>query len=79
MPDISMCDDKSCHMRRKCYRYMAKPFPICQTYFLESPRQGDQCAYFWEINGRSIREEKQVSLEEENGTDLRSTDCYQPE
>jgi len=32
MPDISMCENKDCPSKEKCYRFMAKPSPVWQTY-----------------------------------------------
>lgn len=48
MPDITMCLDKKCPKRAKCYRYKATP-SVWQSYFSESPRQGKTCEQFWEI------------------------------
>lgn len=49
MPDIIMCEDKSCPMNGKCYRYLAIPSKYRQSYFIESPRQDERCEYFQEI------------------------------
>ena len=46
MPDITMCDDESCPMNRKCYRYMAIPSTHRQSYFIDSPRKNENCEYF---------------------------------
>lgn len=52
MPDISMCDDKKCPFRKKCYRFRAMPNEYHQTYFAGSPRSSEQhCDYFWDITG----------------------------
>lgn len=32
MPDITMCKNESCPVRKTCYRYMAKPTPEQQSY-----------------------------------------------
>ena len=32
MPDISMCMNKECPKKNKCYRYMAVPNPFRQSY-----------------------------------------------
>jgi hypothetical protein len=31
-PDISMCKNKKCERRKKCYRFMAKPNEYRQAY-----------------------------------------------
>lgn len=46
MPDITMCDDASCPMKEDCYRYRAVPSQFRQSYFLDSPREGDKCIEF---------------------------------
>jgi len=32
MPDISMCTNDNCPLRKKCYRYTAIPFETWQSY-----------------------------------------------
>lgn len=32
MPDISLCDNESCSQKEKCFRFMAKPDPVWQSY-----------------------------------------------
>lgn len=51
MADISMCDDKDCPMKDKCYRYTAPENPFRQTYFWSSPRKGNTCEEFWDNTG----------------------------
>jgi len=48
MPDITMCQDKECPMKNKCYRYTAVP-SMRQSYFAESPREGNECKYKWSL------------------------------
>ena len=50
MPDISMCQNTMCNRRLKCYRYMAIPTPMWQSYG-EFPEQDDKCKYFWAMPG----------------------------
>ena len=47
MADITMCNDQGCSLRRHCYRAQAQASPR-QSYFAESPREGDKCNYFWD-------------------------------
>ena len=42
MPDISMCKNKTCKVRKKCYRYMATPTPQWQAY-ADFDQQRDSC------------------------------------
>lgn len=47
MPDISMCQNKDCPSRLKCYRYMAMPNEYRQAYMTFAPRGGAaQCEDF---------------------------------
>lgn len=57
MTDITMCVDKKCKKKKTCYRYNAPTNPYWQSYFLESPREKDECEYYWE---RSKRNRKNV-------------------
>lgn len=47
MPDITMCNDLGCSLRGHCHRAQAQA-SARQSYFAESPRQGDECTYFWD-------------------------------
>lgn len=49
MPDITMCDGKGCVDKKKCYRFMAEPNPLCdnQSYF--SAPDVKECEYFMEL------------------------------
>ena len=55
MPDISMCMDKTCPTNKTCYRYMAKPNPYAQSYFVGSPRKDDQCDHYWKMKKNDKR------------------------
>lgn len=59
MPDITKCNDDSCPKRKKCYRYWSKPSDDRQSYFMESPRTGDDCELYWE--------RKQIKEKQYNG------------
>ncbi|MDD4070065.1 MAG: hypothetical protein PHF05_06400 [Candidatus Izemoplasmatales bacterium] len=48
MPDITMCEDKECPNKDKCYRYLAESSDY-QSYFTETPRVDNECEYYWEI------------------------------
>lgn len=46
MPDIAMCQDKKCPLRKQCHRFTATPSAY-QSYFMGSPRDDEKCEYFW--------------------------------
>lgn len=50
MPDISMCNNRLCPSRIRCYRFMAIPSQHGQTYsyFVVNDFEG-KCEYFWPI------------------------------
>lgn len=64
MPDITMCkgvkDGITCPNRGECYRYLAKPDPLYQSYFSEAPFRlkpdgiKPDCDHYWHdfYNGR---------------------------
>ncbi len=53
MPDITMCDGKECPVKKKCYRYTAKPSEY-QSYFVEAPIKDGKCDYYWGENQEQI-------------------------
>lgn len=55
MPDISMCANTQCPLRKKCYRYRAFP-GMYQTYADFKPKNEKECDNFWEAKGRNIDE-----------------------
>ena len=59
MPDISMCNNRTCPSRHLCYRYMAIPNPYRQSYAIGlAPLPGDmKCYLFSEIykGSRGVR------------------------
>jgi hypothetical protein len=46
MPDITMCQDSTCDMRLKCWRFIAPCTPEWQSYFGEILAK--PCEYFWD-------------------------------
>lgn len=53
MPDISMCKDRACPSRDKCYRFKAKP-DMLQSYGLFGrPEDADRCGYYWPVESES--------------------------
>lgn len=56
MPDISMCQNKNCHLRDKCYRYRAIPDDVWQSYICPTIDSDTMdCDYFWSIENRDPR------------------------
>ena len=51
MADITMCKDQECPRRVHCYRYRAKANLYRQSYFMESPREGDKCEAYQTTSG----------------------------
>jgi len=47
MPDISMCQNEECPLKKKCYRFTATPSPLLQTYAYFKPDEDGKCEYFW--------------------------------
>ena len=54
MPDITMCINKTCPLREKCYRATAFPDLHWQSFAEYNPDNG-QCEYFWDNTGRRNR------------------------
>ena len=48
MTDITKCNDSKCGKKDRCYRWTAPFEELHQSYFLDSPRNGDECDLFWE-------------------------------
>lgn len=46
MPDITMCKGLECPMKRKCYRFLAKP-DMLQSFFVDIPYEPktNSCEY----------------------------------
>lgn len=49
MADITMCSGVGCDISHKCYRHIAKPDKMLQSYFAEPPIKNGECDMFWEI------------------------------
>ena len=46
MPDISMCDSKTCTLKENCYRYTAIPCDY-QSYGSFEQNKDGECDYYW--------------------------------
>ena len=54
MPDITMCMGEGCPIKNHCYRHIAKPSEFRQSYFMESPWDGEKCEMLWSENSQKI-------------------------
>lgn len=57
MADITKCKDNDCPVKDECHRYTAPATSKWQSYFLDSPRVGDLCEYFWRDTNIKLKEE----------------------
>lgn len=53
MADITKCRDEECPMKTNCKRYTA-PADIFQSYFADSPREGNKCEMYWGPTSQSV-------------------------
>lgn len=55
--DFTMCDDTGCLKRVSCHRNIGNNKPDkYQSMFMTSPRKGDRCEMYWEIDiGERVR------------------------
>lgn len=60
MSDITMCCDVDCKLKESCYRYTAWANPYRQAYFINSPREGDECTMFWSNEGYKCHKTKEA-------------------
>ncbi len=58
MPDITLCRGDGCPIRDKCRRYTSKPWPIAQSYFMQTPYDHDteSCDAYWPIEAKEDKE-----------------------
>jgi hypothetical protein len=57
MADITMCRDEHCKRHLKCHRMTAPVTEFRQAYFVNSPRQGKKCDFFWDNKGYQKQED----------------------
>ena len=48
MPDIEMCGNQECPLRKECYRFTAIPSKDLQAYNYFKPDEDGQCDYYWD-------------------------------
>jgi hypothetical protein len=55
MADITMCSGNQCPIKKDCYRYMAKPNSIRQSYFMKPPiKLDDSCEEFIKLKSAEV-------------------------
>lgn len=56
MPDISMCANKKCKIKKDCYRFMAKPNPYRQSYLMinKSVKTREDCNNYWALENKWV-------------------------
>ena len=55
MPDITMCDSKTCSLRATCYRNPAsgtKPSEYRQSWYFNKTTEGEDCESYWPKDNR---------------------------
>jgi|LakMenE01Jun11ns_1017448.scaffolds.fasta_scaffold8599210_2 hypothetical protein len=50
MSDISKCMGTNCPLKKTCYRFLAEPSPIRQSYFSMVPynKETGKCDHYWQ-------------------------------
>lgn len=60
MPDITMCENSTCHMREQCYRFMATP-DARQSITMFTPLSKAQCEYFMPLKREKFWQEEDAT------------------
>jgi hypothetical protein len=55
MPDVSMCMNKECPLKEKCYRFTATPNEHIQSYGMFEPDKEGKCDYY--LNNKGYKNE----------------------
>ena len=48
MPDIAMCKNETCPLKKSCYRFLAIPFEPAQCY-AEFEYKDGKCESYWRV------------------------------
>jgi len=54
MPDITLCINKECFMREKCYRFKAKP-SLWQSFTHFVPAGKDDCIHYIPLGENNVQ------------------------
>lgn len=71
-----MCKGGDCPLRDFCYRFRARPSDYQQSYFTETPNDGDTCAYHLPMVGQDGVERTMRRIDELVLDIHRATDAY---
>jgi hypothetical protein len=63
MPDITMCENKNCTLRKSCFRFTAIPTKVQQSYCNFVQDEYDYCEYFMDNGSNLMKIEKIKNLE----------------
>lgn len=55
MADHTKCADVLCLRRGSCWRFLSLADRARQSWFAESPRNGDECPYYWPVAAQDKR------------------------
>lgn len=70
MPDITMCQNKDCPLKDKCYRFTAEPKKM-QSYFAENPssinKSKFECSMFYGDSAQYLLEQLKSIMKHERG------------
>ena len=56
MPDISMCENKNCHLANNCWRFNATPDRVAQSYADFEPDDEGNCDFYIDMGGDNTPE-----------------------
>ena len=68
MPDITMCTGEGCPIKNHCYRHIATPSDY-QSYFMESPWDGEKCESLWTDNSQRIYDQLKSIIDDKKTRD----------
>jgi hypothetical protein len=57
MPDITMCLNSCCTLKKNCYRFQAQPNPFSQAYNEFEQDDDEYCEFYWPILNEDASED----------------------
>ena len=58
MPDITLCNNDSCYLNYRCYRYIAEPSTHWQSYSYFVPYNDYCCDYYDPISAHKLTKDE---------------------
>lgn len=55
MPDITMCANVDCTLKKYCYRATADPSPVWQSYAGFTQQNDGSCEHFWDNEEKTCK------------------------